>query len=296
MKIHTILKSTRWPFLVLAPACLFLGWSVAIANDTEFNVHLLLLSLLGAVLAHISVNTLNEYSDFKSGLDLNTAKTAFSGGSGALPENPEMARAVFFTGLISLLAFIAIGLYLSITCGWMIIPVGIVGIFLILFYTEWINKHPILCLLAPGLGFGILMVTGAHYVLTGEYSLIVGVVSLVPFFVVNNLLLLNQYPDINADRDAGRRHLPIAYGIELSNGVYCFFLLMTLVVIVSMVVAEKLPLMSLIALLPMPLAIFSLMGAIKYGDRLGFYPQYLGANVIVAIVTPVLLGGSIIVG
>ncbi len=42
-----------------------------------------MLALLGAFLAHISVNTLNEYFDFKSGLDLETIKTPFSGGSGA---------------------------------------------------------------------------------------------------------------------------------------------------------------------------------------------------------------------
>jgi 1,4-dihydroxy-2-naphthoate octaprenyltransferase len=46
----------------------------------------------------------------------------------------------------------------------------------------------------------------------------------------------------------------------------------------------------------MPLALFSLTGAIKHGENIGSFPQYLGANVAVAILTPLLLGISIIFG
>ena len=47
----------------------------------------LILALAGGLLAHISVNALNEYLDFTSGLDLTTLRTPFSGGSGTLPAN-----------------------------------------------------------------------------------------------------------------------------------------------------------------------------------------------------------------
>jgi len=79
----------------------FLGVSTVVANQISVDLPLLLLILLGAVLAHVSVNTLNEYYDFKSGLDLTTTKTRFSGGSGALPENAEMANAVLKIGIVS---------------------------------------------------------------------------------------------------------------------------------------------------------------------------------------------------
>lgn len=46
------------------------------------------------MLAHVSVNTFNEYLDFKSEPDLITKKIPFSGGSGALPQTPEMAGTV----------------------------------------------------------------------------------------------------------------------------------------------------------------------------------------------------------
>jgi 1,4-dihydroxy-2-naphthoate octaprenyltransferase len=70
------------------------------------------------------------------------------------------------------------------------------------------------CWLAPGLGFGPLMVMGTEVALAGQYTLEGFVASLVPFFLVNNLLLLNQYPDIEADKAVGRRHFLVVYGRE----------------------------------------------------------------------------------
>lgn len=112
MKFKAITKSIRGPFLILTPVCVFLGVSTVVANQISVDLQLLLLILLGAVLAHISVNTLNEYFDFRSGLDLTTTKTRFSGGSGALPENPEMANTVLAIGVVSLLATSLIGFFL----------------------------------------------------------------------------------------------------------------------------------------------------------------------------------------
>lgn len=296
MKFKTLSKSIRLPFLVLTPVCLLLGWSPVIAHQTQVGIHLFILSFLGAVLAHIAVNTLNEYWDFKSGLDLNTQRTQFSGGSGVLPDHPEMATSVLTIGILSSLAVVIIGLFFVWEYNWKIIPLGISGLFLIATYTGWINKHPLLCLVAPGIGFGLLMVAGANFALTGEYSASLLLISLVPFFLVNNLLLLNQYPDIDADRKAGRNHFPIAYGVKTASIMYGIFAVMTIVVIISLVLIDTLPLFSLIALLPTPLAFFSLSGAIKYGAAIGSYPQYLGANVAVTIIVPTMLAASIIFG
>ena len=141
MKYRAISKSIRWPFLVLTPACLFLGWSAVIANQTEVEMHLFVLSFLGAVFAHISVNTLNEYLDFKSGLDLNTRKTKFSGGSGALPENPEMAMAVLSVGISTFMLTLLIGLFFIWQYGWGVVPIGIAGLLLIVFYCDDCHRH-----------------------------------------------------------------------------------------------------------------------------------------------------------
>ena len=296
MKLKTVLQSVRFPFLVLTPVCVFLGASTVIANQTNVSLLLLVLALLGALLAHVSVNTLNEYFDFKSGLDFTTRRTQFSGGSGALPRNPEMVNAVLTVGIVSLVATLMIGGFFVWKYGTGIVPVGVAGLLLIVTYTEWINRYPFLCLIAPGIGFGFLMVVGTQFVLEGEYTSLPWLVAVIPFFLINNLLLLNQYPDIPADANVGRNHFPIAYGVNYSNMVYGFFTLATISAIVIYVLTGYLPALSLIALFPMPLAFFSLYGAIKYGATIGNAPQYLGANVAVTILTPLLLGISIIMG
>ena len=67
------------------------------------------------------------------------------------------------------------------------------------------------------------MILGAEIALSGETSVLTLVASLVPFFLVNNLLLLNQFPDIEADKAAGRNHLLIAYGSKTGAIVYLLF-------------------------------------------------------------------------
>ena len=294
MKLAAVVQSMRVPFLVLTPVCVFLGASTVATSET--NISLLLLVLLGALLAHISVNTLNEYSDFKSGLDLATTRTPFSGGSGALPENPEMSAAVLAVGAVSLMATLMIGGFFIWKFGTGILPIGIAGLILIMTYTDWINRYPFFCLIAPGIGFGFLMVVGTQFVLQGEYVPLSALVAVIPFFLVNNLLLLNQYPDIVADAGVGRNHFPIAYGVSRSNLAYALFALATTAIIIIYVLQGYLPATSFIALLPMPLAFFALYGAIKYRENIGSYPHYLGANVGVAVLAPLLLGVSIIIG
>jgi len=164
-KVKTIVQSMRVPFLVLTPVCVFLGMSTVVANQINVNLPLFMLALLGAFLAHVSVNTLNEYFDFKSGLDLETIKTPFSGGSGALPQNPEMVSAVFAVGITSSIVLLMIGSFFVWQYGTGIMPIGVIGLILIATYTGWINKHPFICLIAPGLGFGFLMVAGTQFVL-----------------------------------------------------------------------------------------------------------------------------------
>lgn len=296
MNVKPIIQSLRGPFLVLTPVCVFLGVSTVVANQATVDFQLLALALLGALLAHISVNTFNEYLDFKSGLDLATTRTPFSGGSGALPGNPSAAGAVLAVGGLSLIATLAIGIFFVQHSGMGILPIGAAGLVLITTYTGWINTRPFLCLIAPGFGFGFLMVGGTYFVLAGTYAPLPWTVATVPFFLVNNLLLLNQYPDIQADIRAGRRHFPIAYGTKRSSCLYAGFALATVALITLCVMMNYFPTLSLIALLPMPLAFFAWSGAMKYGEQIGSHPQYLAANVAVTLLTPLLLGMSLVLG
>jgi 1,4-dihydroxy-2-naphthoate octaprenyltransferase len=299
MQFRTLFQTTRPSFLILSPVCVLLGASTAIAASGSIEIATLMLVMIAALCAHISVNTLNEYADFKSGLDLITIKTPFSGGSGALPGQPAMANAVLATGLLSLTITASIGLYFVNNHEALLFPIvviGIIGIVIILTYSKWINHWPFVCLLAPGLGFGGLMVIGTHYVLAGMTSIMPWLAALVPFFLVNNLLLLNQYPDIQADKSVGRNHFPIAYGTRISSYVYGIFSISAYSAILIGVYYGYFPDLSLIALLPAALSIYSLTGAFKYADKIGAHTQFLGTNVAATLLTPLLLGIAITFG
>ena len=160
MQFKVVLLTSRPSFLVLTPICVFLGYSAALYNHYAIDYLLLTLILIGALCAHISVNMLNEYHDFRSGLDAKTIKTPFSGGSGALPANPDMAPFILMLGLVTLSITVLIGFYFISVRGLQLLPIGLVGVILILTYTQWLNRYPLICLIAPGAGFGLLMVIG----------------------------------------------------------------------------------------------------------------------------------------
>ena len=292
--MNTILATMRLPFLILTPVCIFLGVSIAIFQGIQVNVSTVILIALAALSSHISVNTLNEYFDFKSGLDAMTQRTPFSGGSGALVANPQSLSHVLIVGMFTLFVTVLIGLYFVYQLGFEVLPIGFIGVILIVTYTSWINKSPMICLIAPGLGFGILFVVGTVYVLSGEFAQLSWYLALVPFFLVNNLLLLNQYPDIKADQKVGRNHVPIAYGVKTASIIYTVFSILTFGLIIVLVTLGVIPKLSLIALLPLPLAISAINGAFRYGENIGQYPQFLTMNVITTLSVPLLLGISLL--
>lgn len=294
-QLKLLLGPMRLPFLVLPPACVLLGVGTAIWTQGSVDIVYFVLAFAGAVAAHISVNALNEYFDWRSGLDLRTRRTPFSGGSGTLPAKPEMARAALIIGLVALAITALIGLYFFAVWGWGIVPVGLLGLAAIAAYTPLLTQSPILCLLAPGLGFGLLMVMGTDYVLTGEYTWTAFVASLVPTFLVSDLLLLNQFPDVEADETVGRRHLPIVAGRRLSSLVYGLLLLLAYLSIVVGVLLDLLPIASLLGLLTAIAAVPTARNVYRHAENMEKLMPSMGVNVLLTVATPVLVAIGLLV-
>jgi 1,4-dihydroxy-2-naphthoate octaprenyltransferase len=283
----------RLSFLVLTPACVLLGIGTAVWQAGRVSVPAALLAFIGAVAAHISVNAFNEYFDFKTGLDLRTRRTPFSGGSGTLPENPEMAGSTLVTAWIAFAVTAVIGLVFILIRGGALLPLGLAGLLLVFGYTTWFTRDPFMCLIAPGLGFGPLMVMGTHFVLTGVYSATAFVASLIPFFLVSNLLLLNQFPDVAADSSIGRKHLPIVIGRKKSSLVYGLFLLLTYLVLGIGVLGHWLPVKTLIGMVSAVVAVPAFIGAYRYHADMEKLLPYMGLNVILNLITPVLIAAGL---
>jgi 1,4-dihydroxy-2-naphthoate octaprenyltransferase len=150
----------RLPFLILTPACVLLGLGVVVWSGEPVNYWHFILILIGALAAHISVNSFNEYFDYRSGLDTRTQRTPFSGGSGTLPTNPQAVRPALVTAIVTLAIVGLVGIYFLSVRGIGLLPLGLLGIVIIVIYTNIFLRSPILSLISPGLGFGTLMIMG----------------------------------------------------------------------------------------------------------------------------------------
>jgi 1,4-dihydroxy-2-naphthoate octaprenyltransferase len=295
-KLKFLLGPMRVPFLVLAPACVAVGVGTAFWQSRHIEWFQVVLVLVGAVASHVCVNVFNEYFDFTSGLDARTRRTPFSGGSGMLQAHPEMGRSTLILALSVMAVAAGIGLYFVLIRGWQLLPLGMAGMCLLVTYTVWLARDPFLCLIAPGLGFGVLTVMGTHFALTGSYSWPAFVASLVPTFLVSDLLLLNQFPDVDADRSIGRRHFPITIGRRSSAILYGVLLLSAYVSIVAGAILGLLPPFSLLALVTVVLAWKAYQGAYSNAENVPALIPSMGLNVVVNLTAPLLLALGLFIG
>ena len=292
-----LLATARPTFLLVTPICVFLGIAAARHVDPGAGSALTLsLILVGAVLAHASVNMLNEYEDFRSGLDALTQRTPFSGGTGTLLRSPGLAPYTLMGGVLALVGTAGIGLYFTVNVGAAILPVGLLGLLVAGTYSTHMVHSPLACLLAPGLGVGVLMVSGTVFALTGHYSGTALLASMLPFFLGSNLLLLNQFPDVEADRQVGRRNFPIILGRRRSALIYATLLMATYVTIVAAVVSGYFPRLALIGLGTAIVGLPVCIGVYRRANDLDALLPLMGLNVAITLATPLLVGVGLLLG
>lgn len=201
--------------------------SVLAAIDGSFSWLLYFLSLLSAVLLHAGTNLINDYYDVKNGLDTWEVATAQYRPhplvQGLLPAEQVCWVAYGLFGIA-----VAIGLYLTMICGWIVFWIGLIGLFAGITYTAPPFKYKYIALgeLSVFLMWGPLMVEGAYYVQRQNLSAKAFWVSL-PFGVLVALVLLaNNIRDIEHDRSRRIKTLAILLGRRF--GMYTYLLLMIL--------------------------------------------------------------------
>jgi len=293
--IKVAIGTARPRFLLLVPVCVGLGAASVLWSGAAMNYFHLVIAFIGALASHISVNALNEYGDYKSGLDFHTERTPFSGGTGTLQAIPGKARAALATGVVSLAVTILVGIYFTLVRGIGILPLGILGVVVIVLYTPLLTHIPFLCLIAPGLGFGTLMVMGTAFAVSGTYTWTSFLASVVPFFLVSNLLLLNQFPDAKVDKSFGRNHIPIMWGNPNSAIVLGLFYLFAYLTIVVGYGTGFFPLYGGIALITAVIAVPTAIGAYKHANDIPKLIPHMGRNVVITLLTPLLLAVGLVI-
>lgn len=194
----------------------------------------------------------------------------------------------------ALAAAVPIGIFfvLGIKTGWQLLPLLLVAAACVVLYTPVILKTS-WPEWAPGVGLGALPVLGAFFVQTGTFTLPALIASIPSGILVHNLLLLNEFPDTEADSTVRRKTLPITAGKTKAGIFYTVMTLLVYVWIVAWVIAGKMPVFSLVALATFPFALKTINGAL-HPDEMSKMAPAQASNVLVVLLTQFLLGAGYI--
>ena len=252
---HAIwVRELRAPFLLLpvifVPVGLALAWS-----HGYFDPLSALLTLVGVVSLHASVNVLNDYFDYRSGIDLATTPTPFSGGSTMLPRKLMTPASVLTMGAILLGFGVAIGSYFVYRLSFDPLLTGILVIaaLSVVSYSSVTSRLGI-GELVVGLNFGPLLLLGTYYVQTRMVSLEPIIVGLPLGILTAGILYVNEFPDTDADHSKGRNHLVARWGKANAASRFNFMMAAVYIVPVVGVLARVVSPVALLSLVTLPKA------------------------------------------
>ncbi len=302
-KIQVWMAQTRANFLLLAVFLVAIGLAYAAKYypGQEFSWINAALILAGTISAHISVNLFNELSDYYTKIDFLTKRTPFSGGSGMLIQGRTKPWQVKAAAITTLLIAAAIGAYFTMTAHWSIAIISLIGAFTIVFYTSTLAKV-LLGELFAGLALGTLVVVGSFIAMTGSAGtgllqlvpLEVWLVSIPPGILTSLLLLLNEFPDVEADKEGGRKHLVIKFGKKLSAGIYTAGMTVTFLILLMLPLLGIASFWLYLALIPLPVAFKASQIALNQSESTEKMVPAMGMNVMVVLGTDLLIAVAVL--
>jgi len=293
--VKRYLLATRPAFLTIALAGCLLGFASAL--ESAFSWPLAVLTLLLAIATQAGVNVFNDYYDHLNGTDaVNVDRLfPFTGGSRFIQNGVMSPRQMLVYGMVLFGAVIAGGLWLIATRGSGLFWIGIAGLLI-----GWAYSAPPLKLNSRGLGEicvaagFLLIVAGADFVQRGAMSATPWLIGLPYALLVTNILYVNQFPDRNADLQAGKRHWVVRLEPSIAARGYWLILALAVLAQVWLVASGRLPALTLISLL-------ALIPAVKAGRVLSAHaaePAKLAPavqmTILAAHLQPVLLSAALV--
>ena len=294
-------KALRYHFI---PPSIFpatLGALVAWAGNHTFYPLYFLLVLVGVVINHIALNMADDYFDFKHAVDHLTSeeKNPYSGGSGTLSSGLIHPPSMFKAFVLCFGITVTIGLYLTILRGLPILLFGLLGVFCSIFYTA-----PPISFSHHGLGelgqlvcFGTVIGMGSYFVQTQNLSLEAFLATLPLGIMLFSMIIINEIPDYEEDRLAGKLTLVARYGKWQGAKLYIASWTCTYMVVICGTLLGLLPLPTLLSLVSLPSALRSIHTLrVNYNNPLRLAPANLDMIIAHSIAALALIAAYSIQG
>lgn len=250
--IRVWLRAVRIKFLLASIIAVSNGLALSYLHNS-IDIFDAVLTYIGIIALHASVDLLNDYWDYKRGIDKITKRTPFSGGTGVLPEDLLNPKDVYRIGMLMLIIGSLIGLYFVIIEGIVIAIILAFAIISIYFYSSKVVNL--------GLGElfvaikGSMIVLGTFYVQTSTITLDAVYNSVIIGLLSAAVLFINAFPDHDADRAKGRRTLVIILGKDRASRFFVIFPTLIYSLIVIGIILQLTPIYALSTFILLPLTI-----------------------------------------
>ena len=217
--IRKWIEAMRLRTLPVSIAGVLIGTALALWQGS-FSMIPASLCLMFAVSAQIASNFANEYYDYRNGMD-RKGREGFRRGVTEGDITPQAMKSATFI-MLSLAALT--GCCMLFIGGWWLLPVGICILLAALAYST--GPYP---LSHHGLGdvtvvvfFGIVPVTLTYWLQTGEWTgmNVVFPSSVAVGLLAANVLIVNNYRDIDDDRAVGKRTTAVIFGRKVMGHIY----------------------------------------------------------------------------
>jgi len=250
------LRAIRIRFLLASVIAVSLGLSITWWHSGSIDIFQAILTMGGVIALHASVDLLNDYWDFKRGIDTKTKRTPMSGGTGVLPEGLLKPKSVYNAGILFLVIGGLIGGYFVVLHGVVIGVILAFAIISIYFYsTKIVNWGLAEVFVAVK---GTLIVMGTYYIQNSDLTDVSILSGIVVGILSSLVLFVTSFPDHDADKEKGRRTLVILFGKRNAVSIYYIFPIVSYSVILGCAVMSIIPLFSLISFAALPVAINSI--------------------------------------
>ena len=213
------IEAMRLRTLPVSVAGVLAGIACAIMGGS-FSLVPALLCLLFAMLAQVASNFGNEYYDYVNGLD-RKGREGFRRG---VTEGDISPRAMRIATYATLAVAAVVGCSMLFFGGWWLLPVGIaIGLFALAYSAgPYPLSHHGLGDVAVVIFFGVAPVTLTCYLQEGGwYSLPLSLpVSVAVGLLAANVLVVNNYRDVEDDRAVGKRTTVVIFGRKIMERCY----------------------------------------------------------------------------